>query len=60
VSSPFTVEPAGVPDRSRRGRRLIGELARRLTPRTLVGRLVAGVLALLILLISITSAATYL
>jgi two-component system OmpR family sensor kinase len=60
VSPPFTVEPAGVPDRSRRGRRLIGELARRLIPRTLVGRLVAGVLVLLILLISITSSATYL
>jgi two-component system, OmpR family, sensor kinase len=60
VSPPFTIEPAGVPDRSRRGRRLIGELARRLIPRTLVGRLVAGVLVLLILLISITSSATYL
>ena len=60
MSSPFTIEPAGVPDRSRRGRRLIGELARRLTLRTLVGRLVAGVLVLLIVLISITGTATYL
>jgi two-component system OmpR family sensor kinase len=59
VSQPFTVEPAD--QAAPRPRfRLIGELARRLTLRTLVSRMVAGVLVLLIVLISITGTATYL
>src|SRR6185437_13887683 len=59
VSQPFTIEPADQAAPRPRSR-LIGELARRLTLRTLVGRMVAGVLVLLIVLISITGTATYL
>lgn len=59
MSQPFTIEPAD--QAAPRPRfRLIGELARRLTLRTLVSRMVAGVLVLLIVLISITGTATYL
>ncbi len=59
MSHPFTISPAD-PEPARPRSRLIGGLARRLTPRTLVSRMVAGVLLLLIVLISITSTATYL